>query len=89
MDAVRFHVSGKVQGVWFRASTREQALALGLRGYTCNLADGRVEVVALGDEAALTALEDWLRRGPPLADVTGLLRETLAATLQFDDFAVR
>ena len=48
MAAVRFLVRGKVQGVWFRASTRAEALALGLRGHARNLADGGVEVVSEG-----------------------------------------
>ena len=60
MPAARFFVRGKVQGVFFRASTREQALKLGLRGYAKNLPDGRVEVLAEGNASALDALERWL-----------------------------
>ena len=74
MSAARFVVSGKVQGVFFRAATREQALRLGLRGYAKNLADGRVEVLAAGDEAALDELTAWLRQGPPRARVDELER---------------
>lgn len=77
MSAARFVVSGKVQGVWFRASTRERALLLGLRGHAQNMADGRVEVLAVGDDAALDQLAAWLRQGPPLARVDEL--ERLAA----------
>lgn len=69
MAATRFIVSGKVQGVWFRASTREQALALGLRGHACNLVDGRVEVLAVGPEQAMEQLAQWLQHGPPRARV--------------------
>ncbi len=69
MPAARFLVGGKVQGVWFRASTREEALRLGLRGHARNLDDGRVEVLAIGDAAAIDALAEWLRHGPPLARV--------------------
>ena len=69
MPAARFLVSGKVQGVFFRASTREQALKLGLRGYAKNLPDGRVEVLAEGEASALGALERWLHVGPPMARV--------------------
>lgn len=76
MSAARFFVRGKVQGVWFRASTREQARALGLRGYALNLADGRVEVLAAGDDAAIDALADWLRQGPPNARVDAVERES-------------
>lgn len=73
--AVRFHVSGKVQGVWYRASTREYAVAAGLDGYAHNLPDGRVEVLALGAPDAIDALERWLWQGPPAANVTNVARE--------------
>lgn len=74
MATVRFIVRGKVQGVWFRASTRDQALALGLRGHARNLAGGDVEVLAVGDAAAVERLAEWLQRGPPLARVDQLQR---------------
>ena len=75
MTAARFFVAGKVQGVWFRAATREQARRLGLSGYAKNLDDGRVEVLAQGDVAALVELERWLWQGPPLAKVSAVARE--------------
>ena len=74
MSAAQFIVRGKVQGVWFRASTRAQAGRLGLRGHACNLADGSVEVLAIGDADAIEALERWLHVGPPLARVDAVLR---------------
>ncbi len=74
--AARFLVSGRVQGVFFRASTRERALALGLDGSARNLPDGRVEVIACGSAAALDRLADWLREGPPTASVTEVVRQT-------------
>ena len=70
--ARRCHVSGRVQGVFFRASTREKALALGVSGFACNLPDGRVEVVALGESDAVASLIKWLWEGPPAAQVTGV-----------------
>ena len=79
MAAARFLVRGRVQGVFFRASTREQALALRLSGYAQNLPDGRVEVVAAGDDAALDQLERWLWQGPPVAKVDAVIRETCVA----------
>ena len=78
MATVRFLVSGRVQGVFFRASTRAEAERLGLAGTASNLDDGRVEVVASGSDAALDALEKWLRRGPPAACVETVVREALA-----------
>lgn len=74
MAAVRFLISGKVQGVFFRASTRERALDLGLSGRATNLPDGRVEVIAEGDASALDALETWLKHGPPMARVDRMER---------------
>ena len=69
MIARRCLVSGRVQGVFYRASTRERAHALGVSGHARNLADGRVEVLACGEPAAVDALCDWLWQGPPSAQV--------------------
>ena len=74
MSAARFVVSGKVQGVFFRASTRDRAQALGLRGFAKNLPDGRVEVLVAGDDAAIDELAAWLREGPRMARVEDLER---------------
>ncbi|HEX5421231.1 MAG TPA: acylphosphatase [Gammaproteobacteria bacterium] len=70
--SVRYLVSGRVQGVFYRASTVREAVRLDLSGWARNLSDGRVEVVACGDPAALEALCEWLWHGPPSAEVTGL-----------------
>lgn len=75
MACVRFLVSGRVQGVFFRASTREHARTLGLCGHARNLDDGRVEVLACGEPQALDALERWLHKGPPSARVDHVERE--------------
>lgn len=74
MDAARFLVGGQVQGVWFRASTRDRAIALGLRGHARNLADGRVEVLAVGGASAIEDLAQWLHYGPERARVEELER---------------
>jgi len=84
--ASRFFVSGKVQGVCFRANARDEALRLGLRGYARNLDDGRVEVVACGDAESVEALADWLRRGPPLARVETLERHPVEREVIGDGF---
>lgn len=76
LDCQRFHVSGKVQGVFFRAETARQASRLGLKGYAHNLPDGRVEVLACGRRAAVEELARWLAHGPPRASVTGVTRRT-------------
>jgi len=79
MPTARFMVSGRVQGVFFRASTREQAIGLGIAGHAKNRADGSVEVMAIGSADALDALERWLRHGPPAARVDAVSREDLPA----------
>jgi acylphosphatase len=68
----RFRVTGCVQGVFFRDSTRRVALDLGLTGYAKNMPDGSVEVLACGGAEALDRLAEWLRSGPPMASVTGV-----------------
>lgn len=84
----RWLVAGKVQGVWFRASTRKEAEKLGLGGHAINLDDGRVEVLAEGEAQALEELEHWLTKGPRLARVTGLeCVEQQAIDLASDQFS--
>ena len=85
MATARFLVSGRVQGVFFRASTRNEAERLGLAGSARNLDDGRVEVIASGADEALAALERWLWQGPPSAHVAGVAREAIADR-DFDGF---
>ncbi len=68
--ARRCFVSGRVQGVFYRASTRQRAVELGLSGYACNLPDGRVEVLVVGELAPVQSLIDWLALGPPAAAVS-------------------
>ncbi|MEN8177025.1 MAG: acylphosphatase [Pseudomonadota bacterium] len=70
-------VAGRVQGVFYRATTRYEAQQRGLTGYAKNLPDGRVEVVACGEPSAVEALCEWLRAGPENAQVTGVAREVI------------
>jgi len=63
-------VTGRVQGVGFRAATRNQALREGLKGHVRNLGDGRVEVLLCGESAAIDRVVRWLWQGPPAARVT-------------------
>ena len=69
MTARRYLVSGRVQGVGFRWWVRGKAMDLGLGGWVRNLSDGRVEIVAGGEDEALTVLEDGLQHGPRFAHV--------------------
>ena len=68
----RLIVRGRVQGVFYRATAREEARRLGLVGWVRNLSDGGVEIIVEGAAAAIEALIDWSRRGPPHARVDSL-----------------
>ena len=69
---VRLRIEGRVQGVFFRDSTRREAERLGVHGYVRNLDDGAVEAVAEGPAPAIDALVQWCHRGPPAAKVTAV-----------------
>ena len=69
MLSCKIQIKGKVQGVWFRKYTQEQALRLGIRGFVRNLPDGSVYVEAEGDRAAMDDFVRWLHKGSPLSDV--------------------
>jgi acylphosphatase len=84
---LRCYVTGRVQGVGFRYATAEKALALGVTGYVRNLPDRRVEVLACGEEKAVTALRDWLWQGPQLARVSDVRYDTLSHR-DFRDFRI-
>ncbi len=75
--ARRCLVSGRVQGVFYRASARERARAAGIGGHARNLPDGRVEVLACGEEAAVLQFIEWLWIGPIAAKVTDVSVEHL------------
>ena len=86
--ARRYLISGRVQGVWYRRSCQEQALKLDLTGWVRNLHDGRVEALACGDEAGLVEFENWLKQGPPDAQVYAV-RITAAAAPEPGSFEIR
>ncbi|MBA3661674.1 MAG: acylphosphatase [Gammaproteobacteria bacterium] len=87
-QCIHFLISGKVQGVWFRASTQSEARKLNLTGWVKNTEDGKVEIVACGEESQITQLHTWLKRGPPQAQVEEVLREKWHAE-QHAHFEVR
>lgn len=70
-----FEVSGKVQGVFFRAHTQEVAESLGITGWVKNLTNGNVALVACGDDDQLDKLESALQEGPPMAQVDHVTRK--------------
>ena len=85
---VRVRIEGRVQGVYFRASTQREAQALGVAGFVRNLPDGAVEALIEGDEAAVDRLVEWCRHGPPGAGVTRVVCEPGAYSGEFRDFRV-
>ena len=76
MTRVRVRISGRVQGVFFRAEARSRAESLGLAGWVRNAADGSVEAAFEGDEARVRSMVDWCRRGPSGARVDNVEVQT-------------
>jgi acylphosphatase len=76
MPAYSIKVTGVVQGVFFRASTRDKAQSLKLRGWVRNEPDGSVLIWAEGEVDALRELTEWCHQGPPRAEVTNVSVET-------------
>ena len=73
INSRRFIVSGKVQGVFFRASAKKEADRLGLKGYAKNLQSGQVEVLAQGDVDSVEELRVWLGRGSDYSEVESVV----------------
>lgn len=71
--ALHLRITGRVQGVGYRAAFERQAILLGLSGWVRNRLDGAVEAVVDGDAGALAQIEDWARQGPPGASVQQVL----------------
>ncbi|MGB3728334.1 MAG: acylphosphatase [Thermodesulfobacteriota bacterium] len=90
MDKKRLHliIQGKVQGVFFRASTKEKACELGLRGFVRNKEDGTVEVIAEGDKTQLQKLADWCHIGPDHSIVDRVQIDWLPYITEFEEFTI-
>ncbi|MDI6631617.1 MAG: acylphosphatase [Bacillota bacterium] len=91
MVKARAHVivKGKVQGVYFRGHTQEQARAAGLTGWVRNLPDGSVEAVFEGERGAIEKVIKWCHEGPPAARVTGVTVNWEDWRGEFDTFSIR
>ena len=90
MKTIKAVVSGKVQGVGYRMSTRNRAKQLNLRGYVQNLSNGNVAIVARGEDASVNSLIEWAKSGSPSAVVDNLEIEVLSDNLEeFEDFTIR
>ena len=84
----RILVTGRVQGVWFRGWTQQQAQALGLAGWVRNRKDGAVEIIAAGPEAAVTELIALCHQGPSSARVDEVAVDDYSGEIKMGDFAI-
>ncbi len=89
MKRMHVLVSGRVQGVFFRASAEKTALSLNLTGWARNLPDGRVEILVEGNDADVNAMLAWCRKGPPRSTVTGVEISEEPYTGEFSGFSIR
>lgn len=87
--SAKVRISGRVQGVWFRQSTREQAAGLGVTGWCRNCPDGGVEAVFQGEQEVVQRIIDWCHEGPKMARVDQVNVAWLNASDDFDDFEIR
>jgi acylphosphatase len=87
MPCQRLVISGRVQGVWYRESMRQEAERLGVTGWVRNLNDGRVEAIVCGSPEKIKATVAWAHKGPPLARVSNI--ETSPAEGEYSSFEKR
>ena len=88
MARAQVFISGRVQGVFYRAYTRDQARMRGLTGWVRNLPDGRVYAVFEGDREKIESMLAWCRQGPQFAAVDEVETEWLPYQGEFQDFSV-
>ena len=86
---VHVFISGRVQGVFFRGSAKDEAKRLGLTGWVRNMPDGRVEAVFEGDEGLVESMVSWCRKGPSYSRVDDVEVTTEEYRGEFSDFGVR
>jgi acylphosphatase len=89
MKRVHVYISGRVQGVFFRAETQRTAKGFNLKGWVRNIADGRVEAVFDGDDANVDKMLAWCHIGPPAARVEEVITEEESFIGEFRDFNVK
>ena len=82
-------ISGRVQGVWFRSSTKQKAEQLGVTGWVRNTKDGRVEAIFEGEENSVKSLIEWCHHGPPLAKIEKVEVNNQSPTNGFDGFSIK
>jgi len=88
METIQIIISGKVQGVWYRKSTKEKADELGIVGTVQNLTTGQVKVIAQGELNALNILIEWTKIGPKYAEVQSISKALVDEPFQFQKFEI-
>ena len=88
MISVRLRVSGKVQGVWYRASAKDQAIALGIKGKVWNESNRDVGIIAQGSQSQIDEFISWCKKGPPLARVDDVKVENVEINEKFQSFEI-
>ena len=89
MQQVRLIVSGRVQGVGFRWSTKHEADQLGLTGYVRNMPNGNVEIVAQGPQAAVEGLISWSKHGPSHSHVSNVDVDEFKSQIRYTNFSIQ
>ena len=89
MKRVHVYISGRVQGVFFRAETQRTAKSFNLTGWVINMADGRVEAIFEGEDTNIDKMIAWCHIGPPAARVEEVLTEEEPYTGEFRDFNIK
>ncbi|MBK9982175.1 MAG: acylphosphatase [Saprospiraceae bacterium] len=85
---VKIQITGKVQGVWFRASAKDEALTLGLKGKVWNNPDQSVGAIAQGPVDKISVFIEWCKNGPPLAKVENVLEVDIEENVHFTSFEI-
>jgi len=89
ISCVHVLISGRVQGVWYRAFTKQKAEQLGIKGWVRNASDGKVEAIFEGEENKIDQMIDWCYKGPPLAKIKDIEIKKQQATNAFEDFSIK
>ncbi len=88
MKTFQLHITGKVQGVWYRASAKDKALSLGLKGKVWNERDGAVGALVQGTDPYVSEFIEWCKEGPMLAEVSGVVVDEVPMTETFTSFEI-
>ncbi len=86
---IKLNITGRVQGVFYRAETQKQADKLGIKGYVKNLANGSVEAVIEGEPSVVSQMIEWCRKGPAISKVNSVETQEISSNSSYSTFEVR